>query len=62
MGRAYGNISGALFSGMWNIAVATLFSILKPVMVGETAAGRQILIDWDYLTAQKQLHTTAHLI
>ena len=26
---------------------------LKPVMVGETAAGRQILIDWDYLTAQK---------
>lgn len=57
-----GTYQGHYLVGCGNIAVATLFSILKPVMVGETATGRQILIDWDYLTAQKQLHTTAHLI
>lgn len=37
--------------GCANIAVGTLFSILKPAMVGETASGRQILIDWDYVTS-----------
>ena len=50
-----GTYQGHYLVGCGNIAVATLFSILKPVMVGETAAGRQILIDWDYLTAQKTI-------
>ena len=40
-----GTYQGHYLVGCGNIAVATLFSILKPVMVGETAAGRQILID-----------------
>lgn len=55
MGRHMGTYQGHYLVGCGNIAVATLFSILKPVMVGETAAGRQILIDWDYLTAQKTI-------
>lgn len=58
---------GYIYDGYWgvyqdhylvgcaNIAIATLFSILKPAMVGETMTGRQILIDWDYLTAQQTI-------
>lgn len=41
--------------GCVNIAVATLFSILRPAMVGETASGRQILMDWDYVTSTPKL-------
>lgn len=41
--------------GCANIGVATLFSILRPSMVGVTAGGRQILIDWDYITSEERL-------
>lgn len=42
--------------GCANIAIATLLSILQPAMVGETASGRQILIDWDYITTNRSLN------
>lgn len=45
--------------GCGNIAIATLFSILRPSMVGETSTGKQILIDWDYLTSQKSITYTS---
>lgn len=37
--------TGNIDVGCANIGVATLFSIVKPSMVGVTASGRQILID-----------------
>ena len=48
--------TGNIDVGCANIGVATLFSIVKPSMVGVTASGRQILIDWDYLTSKEYLY------
>lgn len=50
-----GVYEGNYLVGCGNIAIATLFSILRPSMVGETSTGRQILIDWDYITSQKTI-------
>lgn len=44
-----------IFVGCANVAVATLFSIIRPAMVGTTSIGRQILIDWDYVTSTSSL-------
>lgn len=41
--------------GCANVAVGTLFSILKPAMVGVTNTGRQIFIDWEYVNAEPYL-------
>lgn len=41
--------------GCANVAVGLLFSILKPSMVGVTLTGRQILIDWDYITSVENI-------
>ena len=48
--------TGNIDVGCANVCVATLFSILKPAIVGVTATGRQILIDWDYITSKDHLY------
>lgn len=50
-----GVYEGNYLVGCGNIAIATLFSILRPSMVGETSTGKQILIDWDYITSQRTI-------
>lgn len=44
--------------GCANVCVGTLFSILKPAMVGVTSTGRQILIDWDHITSKDHLYVS----
>ncbi|WP_370862201.1 C10 family peptidase [Parabacteroides faecis] len=48
--------TGNIDVGCANIGIATLLSIVKPSMVGVTTSGRQILIDWDYLTSKEYLY------
>lgn len=43
--------------GCANVAIATLFSIIKPAITGRTSTNRQILIDWDYVTSEPYLFT-----
>ncbi len=45
--------------GCANIAIASLFSILQPIMVGVTSNGREILIDWDYITSSRSLNSSS---
>lgn len=45
--------------GCANIAIASLFSILQPIMVGVTSSGREILIDWDYITSSRSLNISS---
>lgn len=56
MWDGYSAYTGHYDVGCANIGVATLFSIIKPSMVGVTANGRQILIDWDYVTSVDHLY------
>lgn len=41
--------------GCANIAVATLFSVIKPAMVGYSNNG-ETLVDWDYVTSMKSIY------
>lgn len=50
---------GKYLVGCANIAIATRLSILQPIMVGETASGRQILIDWDYITSTRSIDSSS---
>lgn len=52
--------TGNIDVGCANIGVATLLSIVRPSMVGVTASGRQILIDWDYLTSKEYIYFDEH--
>lgn len=55
---AAGAYTGNIPIGCANVAVATLFTILRPAMVGVTSTGRQILIDWDYVTSIRSLYVS----